>query len=41
MVKYYKWKAWKSLGSMSKEEAMKAYIAKLREVDPSFKGSRL
>ena len=41
MTKYYKWKAWNSLGKMSKDDAMKAYIAKLREVDPAFQGSKL
>ena len=29
--------AWKALGSMSKDEAMKAYVKKLVEVEPSFK----
>jgi len=31
-----KWSAWKGLGEMSKDEAMKEYVEKLEEVDPGW-----
>ena len=36
-----KWQAWKSLENMSKEFAMKEYIAKLNEIDPEWTGKNL
>lgn len=33
IVARYKWEAWKSLGDITKEEAMKIYIAELIKVN--------
>eukprot|EP01012_Entosiphon_sulcatum_P044963 TRINITY_DN59850_c0_g1_i1.p1 TRINITY_DN59850_c0_g1~~TRINITY_DN59850_c0_g1_i1.p1 ORF type:complete len:100 (-),score=18.74 TRINITY_DN59850_c0_g1_i1:1-273(-) len=37
MVARMKWDAWKKLGNMPKEDAMKGYIAELGTVDKQYK----
>jgi acyl-CoA-binding protein len=36
IVEKYKWDAWKKLGKMTKEEAMKKYIQELTKVAPKW-----
>jgi acyl-CoA-binding protein len=36
IVDYAKWNAWNSLGSISKEEAMKKYMDEVGKLDPKW-----
>ncbi len=36
VVEKYKWDAWKKLGKMSKEEAMKKYVERLTKINPKW-----
>ena len=36
VVEKYKWDAWKKLGKMSKEEAMKKYVERLTNINPKW-----
>lgn len=36
VVEKFKWDAWKKLGKISKDEAMKKYIEKLTKLNPTW-----
>ena len=37
IVERYKWDAWKKLGKMSKDDAMKKYVERLTTIAPDWK----
>jgi diazepam-binding inhibitor (GABA receptor modulator, acyl-CoA-binding protein) len=40
VVDRYKWDAWKKLGKMSKEDAMKKYVERLNTIAPDWKNEK-